>query len=105
MLSHAKRRYRKSAHGWALRCISRGQKKTQSPGLFRGPHLTDLLGVEAQGVEKHGVVEGCSAIREHPFKEHNVAEGIAERRSCGCVERFQRFEEAVHARYASERDH
>jgi len=28
--------------------------------------------VEAQGVEKHGVVEGCSAIRERPFKEHNV---------------------------------
>jgi hypothetical protein len=80
-------------------------KKNQSPGLFRAPHLTDLLGVEAQGVEKHGVVEGCSAIREHPFKEHNVAEGIAERRSCGCVERFQRFEEAVHARYASERGH
>jgi len=80
-------------------------KKTQSPGLFLGPHLTDLLGVEAQGVEKHGVVEGCSAIRERPFKEHNVAEGITERRGCGCVERFQRFEEAVHARYASERGH
>jgi hypothetical protein len=79
-------------------------QKNQAPDCS-GPHLTDLLGVEAQGVEKHGVVEGCSAIREHPFKEHNVAEGIAERRSCGCVERFQRFEEAVHARYASERGH
>jgi hypothetical protein len=80
-------------------------QKKPKPRIVPGPHSTDLLGVEAQGVEKHGVVEGCSAIREHPFKEHNVTEGIAERRSCGCVQRFQRFEEAVHARYASERGH
>ena len=42
-----------------------------------------------------------TAIRAHPLKKHNVAEGIGERRSFGCVERIQCFEEAVHAGYVT----
>jgi hypothetical protein len=52
--------------------------------------------------KKHGVAKGYSAIREHPFKEHNFAERVAERRSFSWVDLFQRFEEAVHAGNVSE---
>jgi hypothetical protein len=61
--------------------------KKAKPRIAPGPHFKrNSIGEEAEGVEKHGVAKGCGAIPEHPLKEHNVAERIAERRSFGCVE-------------------
>ena len=82
---------------------ARADKKAR-PRSNPGPY-SNSVGEEAEGVDKHRVAERCGAIREHPLKEHKVAEGIAERRSFGCVERFHCFEEAAHAGDVSERGH